>query len=154
MDDGRNYRGWDLWLENGKVGAHLVNEWPGKAIKVVAAGAVPPGVWTHIFATYDGSGRASGLKLYVNGLPQTTETEVDTLTRSIRTEVPLKIGQRNTASRLEQAMIHSVRIYDRALRRVRPRNSPAPAVPRHSCEFRPSSARKKSKRGSSPGGAR
>src|SRR5262249_22146927 len=28
MDDQHEYRGWDLWLESGKLGVHLVNRWP------------------------------------------------------------------------------------------------------------------------------
>ena len=69
-----------------------------------------------VFATYDGSGKAAGLKIYVNGALQPTKTQADTLTKTIRTEVPLKVGQRHTSSRLEQTLIHTVRIYDRAAR--------------------------------------
>ncbi len=115
MDDRQNYRGWDLWLENGRIGSHLVHEWPGDALKVVAKGSVSPGTWTHVFATYDGSGRASGLKIYLNGEPQATDTAADGLKRSIRTDVPFKVGQRHSTSRVDQTVIHSVRIYDRAL---------------------------------------
>jgi hypothetical protein len=115
MDDRNNYRGWDLWLQNGRIASHLVHEWPGDALKVVARGTVPPGTWTHVFATYDGSGKASGLKLYLNGEPQATEVEADGLKQSIRTDVPFKIGQRHTTARVDETVIHSVRIYDRAL---------------------------------------
>jgi hypothetical protein len=115
MEDRRNYRGWDIWLENGRVGSHLIHEWPRNALKVVATSELPPDVWTHVFATYDGSGRAAGLKIYINGSPQTTETQADSLTKSIRTEVPLKVGQRHTTARLDQTLIHTVRVYDRAL---------------------------------------
>ncbi len=31
MDDRQNYRGWDIWLENGRIATHLVHEWPGNA---------------------------------------------------------------------------------------------------------------------------
>jgi hypothetical protein len=115
MDDRHNYRGWDIWLEQGRVASHLVHEWPGNALKVVSPAEVAPGVWTHVFVTYDGSGRASGMKIYVNGVPQKTETSADSLTQSIRTDVPLKLGQRHTTARLDQTVIHTVRIYDRAL---------------------------------------
>ena len=36
MDDSHAYRGWDLWLQNDRPGAHLVNHWPDNAIKVVS----------------------------------------------------------------------------------------------------------------------
>ena len=36
MDEADDYRGWDLWLEDGKVGAHIIHKWPEDAIKVVS----------------------------------------------------------------------------------------------------------------------
>ena len=30
MDDRNNYRGWDLWLENGRIATHLVTPVAGK----------------------------------------------------------------------------------------------------------------------------
>jgi len=115
MDDRSNYRGWDLWLEKERIGTHMVHEWPQDALKVVARGEVPRGLWTHVFVTYDGSARASGVKIYLNGEPQATEVQADSLKRTIRNQVPLKVRQRHTSSRVDQALIHTVRIYDRAL---------------------------------------
>ncbi len=45
--------------------------------------ALPVGAWSHLTLTYDGSSRAAGLKLYVNGAPATTHVEHDHLTRTI-----------------------------------------------------------------------
>ena len=115
MEDRNNYRGWDLWVENGRIAAHLVNQWPENAVKVVTKDPVKPGVWTHLFVTYDGSSHAAGLKIYLNGEPQSTETAADRLSKSIRTTVPLKLGQRHTTARVDQTVIHTVRLYDRAL---------------------------------------
>ncbi|MFI5458260.1 MAG: DUF1553 domain-containing protein [Isosphaerales bacterium] len=115
MDDRRNYRGWDLWIEKERIGTHLVHEWPQDALKVVARGDVPQGAWTHVFVTYDGSARASGVKIYLNGEPQATEVQADGLKQTIRNQVPFKVGQRHSSSRVDQAVIHTVRIYDRAL---------------------------------------
>ena len=44
---------------------------------------LPVGEWTHITLTYDGSSRAAGLRLYLNGAPAATRTVRDSLTRSI-----------------------------------------------------------------------
>ena len=30
MDDGANYRGWDLWVEGRRVGAHIVRQVAGE----------------------------------------------------------------------------------------------------------------------------
>jgi len=115
MDDRKNNRGWELSLEKDRIGAHLVHELPQDALKVVARSRLPQRRWTHVFVTYDGSARASGVKIYLNGEPQAAEVQTDGLTQTIRNQVPLKVGQRHTSSRIDQALIHTLRIYDRAL---------------------------------------
>jgi hypothetical protein len=71
--------------------------------------------WTHVLFTYDGSGKAAGVAIYVNGQAKATNVESDNLQNSIRTEVPFKIGQRNTSELLSGASIHDLRIFTRAL---------------------------------------
>jgi len=115
MDDQKGFRGWDLWVENGRIGTHLISAWPDDAIKVVAADALKPDEWNHVFASYDGSGKAAGVTLYVNGRRQTPQVQADRLKGSIRTDVPFSLGQRNTASRLQKVALQDVRIYGRAL---------------------------------------
>lgn len=115
MDDGNHFRGWDLWVEGGRFGAHLIHRWQEDALKVVAAEPVPPDAWTHVAVTYDGSAKASGVKVFVNGQARPTAAQADALKNTIRTEVPLSVGQRHKQSRLAGAAIHDARIYRRAL---------------------------------------
>ncbi len=115
MDDRNNYTGWDMWLEGGRIGTHLVHHWPDDALKVVAREPLQPGVWTHVFVTYDGSGKASGVAIYKNGLRQSVDTAADVLRGTIKTTVPFKVGQRHTGSHLGRTIIHTVRLFDRAL---------------------------------------
>ena len=85
MDDQHDYRGWDLWFEQGRPGAHIVHKWPDDALKVVATNPIKPDQWTHVLVTYDGSGRAGGVKVYVNGQPQpTARRPTNCRTRSAR----------------------------------------------------------------------
>ncbi len=122
MDNTNGYRGWDLWLEGNRVATHIIHKWPDDALKVVARDRCRPGVWTHLLVTYDGSGRAAGVKIYINGEPQATDVAADALKNSIRTTVPLKAGQRHSSDRLDGAVINALRIYGRVLapRRGRP----------------------------------
>jgi hypothetical protein len=115
MDDQKGFRGWDLWVENGRVGAHVINQWPDDAIKVVATDAVKADEWNHLFVSYDGSGKAAGVMVYVNGRRQTPQVQADRLKGTIRTTVPLSVGQRHTSSRLEGLTLQDLRIYGRAL---------------------------------------
>src|SRR5262249_22507936 len=56
MDEGDANRGWELWVESGRIGAHLVHKWPGNAIRVISQRRLTSGQWHHVFVTYDGSG--------------------------------------------------------------------------------------------------
>ena len=51
----------------------------------------------------------------VNGKSQPTNVQADTLTETIRTNVPFKIGQRNKTAPLSGASIQDVRVYARRL---------------------------------------
>jgi hypothetical protein len=115
MDDGNAYRGWDMWLENDRPGAHLINHWPDNAIKVVSKTAIQPGKWHHVMVTYDGSRRAAGTRIYIDGNPQAVDVASDSLKDTMRTKVPLKIAQRNKASRITGVALQDLRIYGRNL---------------------------------------
>lgn len=115
MDDQQAYRGWDLWLENGRPGTHIIHAWEDDALKVVANQPLAAGQWNHVLLSYDGSGKAAGVKLVVNGQVQGVRVQRDQLQGSIRTDVPLKVGQRSTQSRLTDVAIQDLRLYRRAL---------------------------------------
>jgi hypothetical protein len=68
-----------------------------------------------VTVTYDGSRRARGFKIFVNGLQQQTDTVVDRLSKTTRTTVPFKIGQRNTTAQLSGVTISDIKIYERRL---------------------------------------
>jgi hypothetical protein len=115
MDDKKDYRGWDLWLEGGKPGTTIVSKWPDDAIKVVAKKPIEANKWAHVCITYDGSAKAAGVKIYLNGQLEKADYPTDKLKNSTRTTVPLTIGQRHTTARVEKAGIQDVRIYGRVL---------------------------------------
>ncbi|MFK7789810.1 MAG: DUF1553 domain-containing protein, partial [Phycisphaeraceae bacterium] len=66
--------GFDLMLDQGKVMARAYRHWPGNAIGVRTGDVVEPGQWVHVVWRYDGSSRAAGLSLSING--QDAEVEV------------------------------------------------------------------------------
>jgi len=116
MDNGHDYRGWDLYIQGGKPASHLVSKWPDDALKVASKKAIEFNRWTYICVTYDGSASASGMKIYIDGDLQETTTEDDKLKNSIRTTVPFKIGQRDSASQVSGAGLQDLRLYDRVLK--------------------------------------
>lgn len=118
MDEQGGYRGWDLWQNGGSIGVHLIDAWPENAVKVSTRGNVlKPGQWQHVFVTYNGSGNPNGIKIYLDGKPQPTRTDTNTLkpAASIRTETQLRIGQRSHTQVFQGGSIQDVRVYSRLL---------------------------------------
>jgi len=76
-------RGYECLIEEGKLKWSLIHFWPGNAISIRARNEVATNAWTHVVVTSDGSSRASGLKLYVNGVSAAVEVVRDHLTKDI-----------------------------------------------------------------------
>jgi mono/diheme cytochrome c family protein len=88
-----------------------------RGIQIVTKEAFPRDEWLHVCFTYDGSRKAAGVKLYVNGKPVETEALLDTLgaNDSIRTDAALHLGRRDDYAPLREARFQDVRFYRRAL---------------------------------------
>jgi len=115
MDSSQAFRGCDLFLfGDGKVGMHIISNWPENALKVLTSKPLPKGEWSHVIAAYDGSGKPTGVTFYVNGEKQELVAEVDKLTGSIATKQPFRIGRRSTDSPLH-ASVADVRLFQHAL---------------------------------------
>ncbi|MBX9581411.1 MAG: DUF1553 domain-containing protein [Gemmataceae bacterium] len=110
-------RGYELLLEDGKVAVGLHHMWPGNSLKVVTTAAIQPDAWTHITATYDGSGRAAGVKVYLDGEPAALDVIRDKLTRDITYggEPDLAIGFRFRDNGFKGGAVDEFKVYDRAL---------------------------------------
>jgi hypothetical protein len=115
MDNGNKFRGWDFWIQADKIGTHIVSAWQEDALKVVARNPLELNKWTHVAMTYDGSAKVAGVKIYYNGVLQPFDVEADQLKSTIKTKVPLKVGQRHTSERVTGVAVQDIRIFDRAL---------------------------------------
>ena len=88
MDNTSGFRGWDLWLEGNRLGTHVINAWPDNALKAVARTPLKANEWYHVAVTYDGSRKAAGIKIFLNGAVQEMDVQADKLTETTRTGVP------------------------------------------------------------------
>ncbi len=75
--------GWSVDLEHNRVKVQLVHAYPRDQLTVVTTAALPEKTWSHLTVTYDGSAKASGVALYVDGMPVALETRRDGLTQSM-----------------------------------------------------------------------
>ena len=115
MEEGPRFRGWDLYIQGNRPGAHVISTWQADAVKVVGKKPLKANQWHHVFVTYDGTGKAAGLKIFLDGEPQETSIEADNLMSTIQTQQPLKLGQREGSSRLDNIGLQDVRLYSRLL---------------------------------------
>ncbi len=116
MDQQEGHRGWDLWQNGNSFAVHIISSWPKDALRVsTRRPVVRQGQWQHVFVTYDGSGRAAGIKLYLNGEAQELKVDTDVLKGSIKTTTPTRIGRRSHSQVFEGGSVQDVRVYDRKL---------------------------------------
>ena len=115
MEDGDHHHGFALELDQGRLVLHLADSsFQGNALKVATRTTLVQGRWHHVWATYDGSGQAKGISLFLDGRPTPVVVEQDNLRGSIRAQVPLKIGQRQHSGALA-GWVRDVRLYERKL---------------------------------------
>ncbi len=115
MDDPNTYRGWDVWLENDRIGMHFIHAWPQNAIKFVSNQGVPADSWHHVAITYDASSKAAGFQVYIDGNAVGVTPTNDSLTESTRTNVPMRLGRRNQLSPTPGVALNDLRIYSAKL---------------------------------------
>ena len=87
---------------------------PGDAIQLRTKESFNNGEWKHLAITYDGSGKAAGLKIFLNGKAAEVETLKDNLTGSTKNDAELFIGSKATG-RAYSGGIDDLRLYDCAL---------------------------------------
>jgi hypothetical protein len=92
----------------------MIHRWPEEAIEIRTRELVMQD-WHHVVIDYDGSGKAAGLRLIVDGKPVETVVVRDRLGGSIRTESPLEIGSPRASFRPFQGRVDDLRIYRRRL---------------------------------------
>ena len=121
---GAAWRGWEVSADDSTFsGRHnrlehiqvrLAHRWPDDAIEIQTRDRLEVNDVHHLAVVYDGSGKASGLKLYVDGTPVEKEVLKDHLTGDFRTSAPLEIGDRNLGTPFE-GRLDDLRIYNRPL---------------------------------------
>lgn len=88
-----------------------------RGVQVVTRGTFPRDEWLHVFFTYNGSGKAAGVKIYVNGQAVETDVKLDTLRPkdSIRTGAEMHLGRRDDYLPMRETRFQDVRFYKRML---------------------------------------
>src|SRR5205823_7186475 len=110
--------GYELLLEDGRVAVGLHHLWPGNSLKVRSRAALPTNEWVHVAFTYDGSSRAAGVRIFVNGAPVEVEVIRDKLRKDITYEggePDLAIGYRFRDAGFKGGKVDDFRVFNRSL---------------------------------------
>ena len=107
-------RGYQLLVDEGRLLFALVHFWPGDAIAVRTVDAAPVDRWTTVELRYDGSSRAAGMEIWIDGEPAPLEVVRDHLTRTIRggSIEHLTIGSRFRDRGFKGGAVRSMRVMD------------------------------------------
>lgn len=111
-------RGYEILLEDGRVAVGLHHMWPGNSLKVVTKAPIPSGRWVYLAMTYDGSSRADGVRVYVDGVAEPLEVIRDGLVKDITYEggePELALGFRFRDNGFKGGRVDDLRIDPRVL---------------------------------------
>jgi hypothetical protein len=117
MDEASAHRGYDLIIEQGRPAMHLVHRWDADGLKVIAKEAISLNTWHHVVMTYDGSHKAAGIKLFVDGKEAELEATNDKLSGSatIKTDKPFHVGRRSASApfygKLDDIRLYGVKLF-------------------------------------------
>jgi hypothetical protein len=78
------WRGWEMYLDSvNRTAIRLISSLPHNYIHVKSPEVVPLNKWTHLLFTYDGSAKADGVNIYINGKKSPSIVMYDDLYKSI-----------------------------------------------------------------------
>ncbi len=119
---GDNWQGWEIaddkptFSPRRKPQVHLIfrmaSRWPDSAIEIQSKDLLPIDQMQHLLIEYNGSGKASGVSLLIDGKPVETTILKDQLRGDFNTSAPLQVGDKTLGTPYE-GHIDDLRIYDR-----------------------------------------
>ena len=122
-----HWRGYELFIDSvNRVNVRLTHGLPDHCLYVTTLDSIPVKTWSHLMFTYDGSSKAAGIQVYIDGKLAPVRVHYDRLYKSIRTiddtliveARPIRVGrsyQGDLDIGLFEGAIDEIRIYDRML---------------------------------------
>lgn len=119
MEGDERGRGYEWFFDDAEIAG--IQRWAGKLNVVVRGDPAESAIhlrtrerlkqseWAHVAMVYDGSGKAKGLTLYVDGRPAAVEVLRDTLSGVVRSGAPLRVTPPFPGA------LDDLRLYSRAL---------------------------------------
>lgn len=114
-----NFRGYHLYLKNDRLEINMAHTAPSDAITRISKRPIPKDQWVQLTMTYDGSSKAAGFKLFLDGKAAEMETTMDQLTKDIlfrgNVQPGLQIGAWWRGYGLKDGTVDDIVVYNREL---------------------------------------
>jgi hypothetical protein len=126
---GEHWQGWEIaddhptYLRRGNgnreralihIAVRMANRWPDDALEVQTKAPQPLDAMRHLLIEYDGSGKAAGIEIHLEGKRVETSVLKDHLSGDFRTAAPLEVGDKNLGTAYD-GKLDDLRIYNRRL---------------------------------------
>ena len=108
-------QGYQLLLEDGMLAWQVIHFWPGSAAAIRTSEEFPLGRWVEVALTYDGSSRASGLRVYLDGVVARAGVVRDHLDGPAEAR-SFQIGFRDRDLGFKDGDVDELRVWDLELR--------------------------------------
>ena len=110
-------RGYELLVEDGRLKWSLIHFWPGNALSIASHDKIPLNKWVHVVVTSDGSSRAEGLNILIDGQEAKKTAVKDKLTKEITGGGGdnIALGERFRDRGFKGGLIDEFRVFDRQL---------------------------------------
>jgi hypothetical protein len=116
-------KGYSLKLADNKLQFIIAHSYPQNSIQVATLDTVPTKTWTHVTVTYDGSSKAAGARIYVNGVRAAVTADYDNLYKGILYEKDihtygfkgLLLGQRALLLPFKDGGLDELKVYHHEL---------------------------------------
>jgi hypothetical protein len=110
------FHGTELDLDEGRLFFVIKRFWPGNALAIRSKEKVRADDWIQVAVSYDGSGQAEGMELFVDGHPLAAEIVRNHLYKSPQNGGSgLSFGALFRSTGLKNSLIDELQIYDRSL---------------------------------------
>ncbi len=126
-----SFRGYHLKIKDNKLEALLAHVYPDNAIVIESLNEIPKEKWVQLTMTYNGSSKANGVAIYVDGQKQETKTVFDNLYKDIifhglrlygaqspRLEPGLRIGAVWRGKGIRGATVDDVLVFNKELSEI------------------------------------
>ncbi len=115
-----NFKGFHLYVKNNRIEICMAHTAPSNAITRQSNQPIPRDRWVQLTMTYDGSSKANGFKLFMDGTELAMETVMDQLYKDIifydaKNETGLQIGGWWRGLGFKGGKVDDVTVYNRTL---------------------------------------